>query len=129
MSSSEEDEYDPAEQEESGEEEEESGEEEEESEEDDFDEAQEDSEEEDGEAGEDEWTDDHLKLLYLISKYAEQSADEDTDETWIRKNSLLVLMYEVTSLAQSCSCLRCVDKRLALDWSFSDRLWRDYRAL
>eukprot|EP01046_Picozoa_sp_COSAG06_P084555 COSAG06_NODE_31339_length_523_cov_0.823113_2_plen_135_part_01 len=35
-----------------------------------------------------------MKLLYMISRYAECAATADDDETWIRKNSLLVLMYE-----------------------------------
>ena len=43
---------------------------------------------------EEEWTNDHLKLLYMISKYAECALTADDDESWIRKNSLLVLMYE-----------------------------------
>ena len=49
------------------------------------------SEEEDEE---EEWTNDHLKLLYMISKFAECALTPDDDEGWIRKNSLLVLMYE-----------------------------------
>ena len=51
-------------------------------------------EEEEEEGGEEEWTDDHLKLLYMISRYAKQAASPDDEETWIRKNSLLVLMYQ-----------------------------------
>lgn len=56
----------------------------------------EDEESSDGESSEEEeeWTNDHLKLLYMISRYAECAATADDDETWIRKNSLLVLMYE-----------------------------------
>eukprot|EP01048_Picozoa_sp_COSAG05_P026923 COSAG05_NODE_7598_length_791_cov_1.589595_2_plen_70_part_01 len=41
-----------------------------------------------------EWTNDHLKLLYLISKYAKCSLTVEEKEGWIRKNSLLVLIYE-----------------------------------
>ena len=49
------------------------------------------SEEEDDE---EEWTNDHLKLLYLISRYAECASSPEEREGWIRKNSILVLMYE-----------------------------------
>ena len=49
------------------------------------------SEEEDDE---EEWTNDHLKLLYLISRYAECASTPEEREGWIRKNSILVLMYE-----------------------------------
>ena len=57
-------------------------------------EEQEESEEEEEEEEEEEWTDEHLKLLYMISRYAECAATPDDDETWIRNNSLMVLMYE-----------------------------------
>ena len=53
--------------------------------------------EEDGSSEEDEeeeWTNDHLKLLYLISKYAKCSLTAEEKEGWIRQNSLLVLIYE-----------------------------------
>ena len=43
---------------------------------------------------EEEWTNDHLKLLYLISRYAECASNPEDREGWIRKNSILVLMYE-----------------------------------
>eukprot|EP01050_Picozoa_sp_SAG11_P027489 SAG11_NODE_6985_length_1214_cov_1.258296_1_plen_199_part_00 len=52
------------------------------------------SDAESDEGEEEEWTNDHLKLLYMISKYAECALTPDDDEGWIRKNSLLVLMYE-----------------------------------
>ena len=54
-------------------------------------------EEEDGsgsEGEEAEWTADHLKLLYLISQYAKAAREEGDKEGWIRKNQLIVLMYE-----------------------------------
>jgi hypothetical protein len=50
------------------------------------------SEDEDGD--DEEWTNDHLKLLYLVSKYAKCSLTAEEKEGWIRKNSLLVLIYE-----------------------------------
>ena len=34
---------------------------------------------------EEEWTNDHLKLLYLISRYAECASSPDEREGWIRK--------------------------------------------
>ena len=43
---------------------------------------------------EEEWTNDHLKLLYMISRFAECATQPDEPESWIRKNSLLVLIYE-----------------------------------
>ena len=52
------------------------------------------SEMSESEEEEEEWTNDHLKLLYMISKYAECATSADEDESWIRKNSLLVLIYE-----------------------------------
>lgn len=48
----------------------------------------------DEDSDEEEWTNDHLKLLYLISRYAECASSPDQREGWIRKNSILVLMYE-----------------------------------
>jgi hypothetical protein len=51
-------------------------------------------EESEDEDEEEEWTNDHLKLLYLISKYAKCSLTAEEKEGWIRKNSLLVLIYE-----------------------------------
>ena len=48
----------------------------------------------DEEDEDEEWTNDHLKLLYLISKYAKCSLTAEEREGWIRKNSLLVLIYE-----------------------------------
>ena len=56
-------------------------------------EQQEESESEEEEE-EEEWTNDHLKLLYMISKYATCAENPEDMEGWIRKNSLLVLMYE-----------------------------------
>ena len=50
--------------------------------------------EEESEEEEEEWTNDHLKLLYMVSRYAACAETADDEETWIRKNSLLVLMYE-----------------------------------
>eukprot|EP01050_Picozoa_sp_SAG11_P030170 SAG11_NODE_8809_length_974_cov_1.362286_1_plen_230_part_10 len=47
---------------------------------------------EDGE--DEEWTNDHLKLLYLTSKYAKCALTAEEQEGWIRKNALLVLIYE-----------------------------------
>jgi hypothetical protein len=41
-----------------------------------------------------EWTADHLKLLYLVSRYAQAAAAPEDAEGWVRKNQLLVLMYE-----------------------------------
>ena len=58
------------------------------------DEEEEEEEEEQADADSEEWTDDQLKLLYLISRYATQAATAEDEETWIRKNSLLVLMYK-----------------------------------
>ena len=55
------------------------------------------SEEEYSDSGseeEEEWTNDHLKLLFLLSNYAKQAVDPDDQEGWVRKNSLIVLMYE-----------------------------------
>jgi hypothetical protein len=52
------------------------------------------SQEESDEDEEEEWTNDHLKLLYLISRYAKCSLTAEEKEGWIRKNSLLVLIYE-----------------------------------
>ena len=50
---------------------------------------------EEGSEGEEaEWTADHLKLLYLISRYAKVALSADENESWIRKNQLIVLMYE-----------------------------------
>ena len=49
----------------------------------------------DGSDGEEaEWTADHLKLLYLISNYAKAARTPDEQEGWVRKNQLIVLMYE-----------------------------------
>ena len=50
--------------------------------------------EEESEEEEEEWTNDHLKLLYMVSRYAACAETADDEETWVRKNSLLVLMYE-----------------------------------
>ena len=58
------------------------------------DEDPEESEESEEEEEEEEWTNDHLKLLYMVSRYAACAETADDEETWIRKNSLLVLMYE-----------------------------------
>ena len=43
---------------------------------------------------ENEWTADHLKLLYMISRYAKVAETPGEQEGWVRKNQLLVLMYE-----------------------------------
>lgn len=48
----------------------------------------------DDDGDDEEWTNDHLKLLYLVSKYAKCSLTAEEKEGWIRKNSLLVLIYE-----------------------------------
>jgi hypothetical protein len=39
-------------------------------------------------------SEDHVKLLYLISHYAQCAESLNVKETWIRKTSLLVLIYE-----------------------------------
>jgi hypothetical protein len=39
-------------------------------------------------------TNQHLKLLYLISLHARAAMYKDEQETWMRKNSLLALVYE-----------------------------------
>ena len=49
---------------------------------------------EDEDVEEEEWTDDHLKLLYMISLYAKCAQTVSDSESWIRKNSVLVLIYE-----------------------------------
>ena len=46
----------------------------------------------DGEGNE--WTADHLKLLDMISRYAKVAETPEEQEGWVRKNQLLVLMYE-----------------------------------
>ena len=43
---------------------------------------------------EEEWTMEHLKLLYLISKYAVTAQTAEDKEGWIRETPLLVLIYE-----------------------------------
>ncbi len=42
------------------------------------------------------WTPDHLKLLYLISRYSHCARSAAEKERWIRKIPLLVLLYEGT---------------------------------
>ena len=39
-------------------------------------------------------TDDHLKLLYMVSKYASAAEHRGDSETWIRQTHLNVLIYE-----------------------------------
>eukprot|EP01047_Picozoa_sp_COSAG01_P052892 COSAG01_NODE_5609_length_4148_cov_12.547296_1_plen_762_part_00 len=46
------------------------------------------------EADDEEWTEEHLKVLYLVSKYAKQAESADDKEGWIRETQLLVLLYE-----------------------------------
>ncbi|MCA9520636.1 MAG: hypothetical protein KC609_06680, partial [Myxococcales bacterium] len=41
-----------------------------------------------------EWSDEHQKLLYMISKYSHCARTADEKERWIRKIPLLVLIYE-----------------------------------
>ena len=85
-----------------------------------------------GEEEEEEWTNDHLKLLYLVSNYAKQALQPEDAESWIRKNSLIVLMYEaivagvlgpspapakdpschLLSPIASCACQLCARQRL-----------------
>eukprot|EP01043_Picozoa_sp_COSAG02_P027099 COSAG02_NODE_1582_length_11838_cov_3.471420_3_plen_926_part_00 len=43
---------------------------------------------------EEEWTEEHLKILYLISKYAQAAQSKEDKEGWIRETQLLVLIYE-----------------------------------
>ena len=43
---------------------------------------------------EQEWTTEHLKVLYLISKYAAQSQAQEQRESWVRQTPLLVLIFE-----------------------------------
>ena len=43
---------------------------------------------------EEDWTYEHGKLLYLISKYARAAETAEDQESWIRKIPLLVLIYE-----------------------------------
>ena len=52
------------------------------------------SEEESEDGEEAQWTADHLKLLYLVSQYAAAAGAPGDAEGWIRKNQLIVLMYE-----------------------------------
>ncbi|TMW67009.1 hypothetical protein Poli38472_012125 [Pythium oligandrum] len=40
------------------------------------------------------WPMDHVKLLYMLSRYAVCARSRDEKETWIRQIPLLVLMYE-----------------------------------
>ena len=40
------------------------------------------------------WSTEHLKVLYLISKYASQSQGPEQRETWVRLTPLLVLIFE-----------------------------------
>mmetsp|Transcript_30863 Transcript_30863/g.100476 ORF Transcript_30863/g.100476 Transcript_30863/m.100476 type:complete len:994 (+) Transcript_30863:2-2983(+) len=46
------------------------------------------------------WTANHLKLLYLISKYSHCAQSMNEKEQWIRKLPLLVLIYE--AVVQKC---------------------------
>lgn len=41
-----------------------------------------------------EWSEEHLKLLYLISRYSHCAQSAEEKEQWIRKIPLLVLIYE-----------------------------------
>jgi hypothetical protein len=41
-----------------------------------------------------EWTMEHLKVLYMVSKYAKQASTAEEKEGWIRETQLLVLLYE-----------------------------------
>lgn len=41
-----------------------------------------------------EWSEEHLKLLYLVSKYSHCAQSAEEKERWIRKIPLLVLIYE-----------------------------------
>lgn len=40
------------------------------------------------------WTDSHLKLLYLVSKYSNSAQTVNEKERWVRKLPLMVLIYE-----------------------------------
>lgn len=42
----------------------------------------------------DQWPTAHCHVLYCISRYAQQAANVQTPETWIRQVALLVLLYE-----------------------------------
>lgn len=42
----------------------------------------------------DDLSEDHFKMLYIISKYSHQAEHANDTETWIRKLPLLVLVYE-----------------------------------
>ena len=44
------------------------------------------------------WTMNHLKLLYLISKYSHFAQTAQDKEQWVRKLPLLVLVYRFTRL-------------------------------
>ena len=46
------------------------------------------------EKSDDFWTVNHLKLLYLISKYSHCAQTVHEKERWIRKLPMLVLLYE-----------------------------------
>lgn len=48
----------------------------------------------DPDAVEEEWSFDHARLLYLVSKFAMCACDPNEKESWIRQLSLLVLMFE-----------------------------------
>ena len=52
-------------------------------------------EEVDENATEEEWSYDHARLPYLVSKFAMCALDPNEKEGWIRQLSLLVLMFEV----------------------------------
>ena len=43
---------------------------------------------------EEEWSIEHAKILYLMSKYAKAALSADDQEGWIRQIPLLVLLYE-----------------------------------
>jgi WD repeat-containing protein 35 len=43
---------------------------------------------------EEEWTANHAKLLYLISKFAVSARTAQDQESWIRSLPLIILMYE-----------------------------------
>ena len=96
---------------------------------------------------EQEWTTEHLKVLYLISKYAAQSQAQEQRESWVRQTPLLVLIFEgiqagalkfdyapkVMHLYDKCNDppLVCVDHEVAPAWSYTFRtlgvvkvLWR-----
>jgi len=43
---------------------------------------------------EEEWTENHMKIIFLISLFGEVAATEDDKETWLRQMPMFVLLFE-----------------------------------